>query len=144
MIRRAVVVLVAALIGAAVLGPAGAAADPTLDLENMSIAKAQAMMDAGELTAVQLTRAYINRINALNQRGPSLNAVRTLNPNALADAAVIDNERAHGIIRGPLEGVPMIVKDNIDVAGLPTTAGDVALANSIPSQDSPIVARLRA
>src|SRR3954452_7837886 len=97
------------------------------DLETMSGAKAETLMASGQMTSVELTKAYIARIGLLNQSGPSLNAVRVLNPHALEEAAQLDSERAHGTIRGPLEGIPVIVKDNIDVAGMPTAAGDVAL-----------------
>ncbi len=120
------------------------AADPSLDLERLSVADARTMMAAGELTSVQLTRAYINRIAATNTRGPGINAIRMLNPRALQDAAQLDLERATGHVRGPLHGIPVIVKDNLDAAGLPTTAGSVALENSIPDRDSAVVAKLRA
>src|SRR4051794_1240480 len=123
--------------------PAARAADPPLDLERLSVADMQSKMAAGQLTSVQLTRAYINRIAAVNARGPGINAVRILNPQALTDAALSDLGRATGHVRGPLEGVPVLVKDNTDVAGLPTTAGSVALQNSIPSKDSTVVANLR-
>src|SRR3954454_11876312 len=120
------------------------AADPPLDLERLTVADLSAKMAAGQLTSVQLTRAYINRIAATNARGPGLNAVRITNPRALSDAALRDLERATGHVRGPLHGVPVLVKDNLDVAGLPTTAGNVALQNSVPDKDSTVVARLRA
>src|SRR6478735_2167059 len=120
------------------------AADPPLDLERLTVADAGSKMAAGQLTSVQLTRAYINRIAATNARGPGLNAVRVLNPRALTDASLLDLERATGKVRGPLHGVPVLVKDNLDVAGLPTTAGSVALQNSIPDRDSGVVAKLRA
>src|SRR3954470_16566254 len=100
-------------------------------------------MAAGQLTSVQLTRAYINRIAAVNSRGPGLNAVRITNPRALSDASLLDLERTTGKLRGPLHGVPVLVKDNLDVAGLPTTAGNVALANNVPDKDSTVVANLR-
>src|SRR5690242_1254308 len=134
--------LCAGLVAAAV--PARAAADPALDLENLTVARMQQQMAAGQLTSVQLTRAYLNRIARVNSRGPGLNAVRILNPRALQDAAVLDLERATGHVRGPLHGIPVLVKDNLDVAGLPTAAGDVALQNSIPARDSTVVAKLRA
>ena len=121
-----------------------AAADPTLDLERITVAELTSKMAAGELTSVQATRAYINRVAATNARGPGLNAVRILNPRALSDASLLDLERATGHVRGPLHGVPVLVKDNLDVAGLPTTAGNVALQNSIPQRDSFVVAKLRA
>src|SRR3954467_1947534 len=126
-----------------VVAPANAA-DPALDLERLTVSDAQTQMAAGQLTSVQLTRAYINRIAATNTRGPGLNAVRLLNPRALQDAAQLDLERATGHVRGPLHGVPVLVKDNLDAAGLPTTSGSVALQNSGPSRDSTVVARLRA
>ena len=118
------------------------AADPPLDLERLTVAEAGSKMAAGQLTSVQLTRAYINRIAATNARGPGFNAVRIVNPRALTDASLLDLERATGKVRGPLHGVPVLVKDNLDVAGLPTTAGNVALQNSVPDKDSTVVARL--
>ena len=124
-------------------GPAAATAAPP-DLERVTVAELQSQMAAGQLTSVQLTRAYIDRIAAVNARGPGLNAVRTLNPRALTDASLLDLERATGRLRGPLHGVPVLVKDNLDVAGLPTTAGTVALQNSVPDRDSTVVAKLRA
>src|SRR6476646_7926562 len=105
------------------LGAAPAYAAPP-DLDTMTVAKAESLMASGQLSSVELTKAYIARIGLLNQSGPSLNAVRALNPRALQEAAQADYDRANGVIRGPLEGIPVIVKDNIDVAGMPTTAGD--------------------
>ena len=122
--------------------PGASAAVP--DLERVTVAELQTQMAAGQLTSVQLTRAYIDRIAAVNARGPGLNAVRVTNPRALTDASLLDLERATGRLRGPLHGVPVLVKDNLDVAGLPTTAGSVALQNSVPDRDSTVVAKLRA
>ncbi|HET6549865.1 MAG TPA: amidase family protein, partial [Solirubrobacter sp.] len=126
------------------VGAAPAAADPPLDLERLTVAEIQSKMAAGQLTSVELTRAYIDRIAAVNARGPGLNAVRIVNPRALQDASLLDLERATGHVRGPLHGVPVLVKDNLDVAGLPTTAGNVALQHSVPDRDSAVVANLRA
>src|SRR5690242_11577654 len=134
--------LCAGLVAAA--APARALADPALDLENLTVAQMQQQMAAGQLTSVQLTRAYLNRIAAVNSRGPGLNAVRILNPHALQDAAQLDLERATGHVRGPLHGIPVLVKDNLDVAGLPTAVGNVALQHNVPDRDSTVVARLRA
>ncbi len=128
---------------ACALGSAGTARAADLDLEAVTVPQLQQQLQSGELTSVQLTRAYINRIAALNHRGPGLNAVRILNPSALTDAALSDYARRHGQNRGPMMGVPVLLKDNIDVAGLPTTAGAVALESSIPKTDSPLVAALR-
>ena len=101
-----------------------------VDLESLTVAGAQELMDAGTLTSVELTQAYLDRIAALNSRGPGLNAVRILNPDALPEAAAADTQRAQGHDLGPLHGIPVLVKDNIDAAGLPTTAGAVALEQS--------------
>ena len=101
-------------------------------------------MTAGSLSAVNLTKAYLQRIALTNTEGPAINAVRSLNPKALEEAAARDAERAAGTVRGPLHGIPVIVKDNLDAAGIATTAGSVALENSIPDRDSTVVAKLRA
>ena len=110
-------------------------------LETATVSDLQARMTAGTLNAVTLTKAYMERIARTNTEGPSLNAVRLINPKALAEAAAMDAERAAGHTRGPLHGIPVLVKDNLDAAGLPTTAGSVALENSIPDKDSPVVAQ---
>ena len=110
----------------------------TLDfpLETATVADLQPRMTAGTLSATQLTKAYLQRIALTNTEGPSINAVRLLNPKALEEAAKADAERAAGTVRGPLHGIPVLVKDNLDAAGLPTTAGSVALENSVPDKDS--------
>ena len=115
-----------------------------VDLEALTVARAQQLMNAGALTSVELTQLYLDRIAALNSRGPGLNAVRILNPDALDAAAAADERRAQGHDLGPLMGIPVLLKDNIDVTGLPTTAGAVALEHSLPPEDSTVAARLRA
>ena len=96
-------------------------------------------MDTHKLTSVQLTQFYLHRIQKLN---PALNAVITTSPTALADARAADKARRQGDDR-PLLGIPIIVKDNINTTGMPTTAGSWALAGSSPS-DAFIVQQLRA
>ena len=91
-----------------------------LDLETAGVAAVTAAMASGATTSVALVEAYLDRIATLN---PLVNAIRCLAPDALERAAALDAERAEGRVRGPLHGVPVLVKDNIDVAGLPTTAG---------------------
>ena len=99
------------------VGPQTAhAADPALDLERLTVSELQQKLAAGEVTSVQVTRACINRIAAVNARGPGINAVRLINPSALQDAAVADLERATGHSRGPLQGIPVLVKDNLDLS----------------------------
>jgi amidase len=115
-----------------------------IDLETATIAQLQQSLATGKVTSKQLVAAYTQRIQLLNSRGPSLNAVRVLNPTAGDEAEQADRERAQGRLRGPLHGIPVLVKDNIDVAGLPTTAGALALENSRPPGDAFIVQRLRA
>jgi amidase len=114
-----------------------------LDLETATVAQLDRLMDAGQVSSEQLARAYIDRIHALSSQPPSLNAVRAINPDALAEARAADVIRRKGLPHGPLLGIPVLVKDNIDVAGMPTTAGSVALAGSRPATDAPLVAQLR-
>ncbi len=115
-----------------------------LDLGSASLLEVSAAMDSGRVTSARLVRAYLARIGALNSRGPSLNAVRGLNPDAAAQARALDRERRVSGPRGPLHGVPVLLKDNVDVAGLPTTAGSVALAGSVPDRDAFVTAQLEA
>ncbi|MEV4757512.1 amidase family protein [Micromonospora sp. NPDC049559] len=142
--------LATALLTVATLGPAGTtrAADRPgpfpLDLERTGILDLQRALAARRITSVELTRAYLDRVHALNSRGPSLNAVRAIAPDALDQARAADAARRSGRARGPLHGIPVLVKDNIDVRRMPTTAGALALARSYPSGDAFLVTRLRA
>lgn len=89
-------------------------------------------MASGRITSVSLTHAYLRRIEELDVGGPALNAVRCVNPAALEEAAAADARRAGGDAGGPLLGIPVLVKDNVDVLGMPTTACSVVLADSTP------------
>ncbi|WP_280389674.1 amidase family protein, partial [Nocardia wallacei] len=120
-------------------GPPSAPIDP----ERADIAGLQHAMRAGQITSAELVQTYLDRIRLLNDEGPRLNAIRMVNPDALRDAERLDAERRQGRVRGPLHGIPVLVKDNIDVAGLPTTAGALALRDSVPAEDSFLVRRLR-
>jgi amidase len=104
------------------------------------VAAMRRAMDAGETTSVALTSHFLSRIDELN---PVLHAVITIDPQAHAQAAASDERRARGGARGPLDGIPVLVKDNVQVAGMPTTAGSPALLDAQPP-DAFIVARLRA
>src|SRR5262249_4722870 len=115
----------------------------TLDLETATVAQLNQLLDSGRISSERLTQAYIDRIAALSSQAPALNAVRALNPRALAEARAADVTRERKLAHGPLLGIPVLLKDNIDVAGMPTTAGSVALARSRPSADAPLVAQLR-
>ncbi|HEY3797628.1 MAG TPA: amidase [Caulobacteraceae bacterium] len=115
------------------------------DLVERSIAHLGADMAAGVVTAEALARACIERIAAIDWDGPTLRSVIAVCPEALDEARALDAERAAGQVRGPLHGVPLLIKDNIEVAGaLPTTAGSLALAANVSGRDAPCVARLRA
>ena len=109
-----------------------------------SIATLQADMTSGAVTSEGLTRAYLDRIDAIDRSGPTLRSVLSINPNALEQARALDEERANGAIRGPLHGVPILLKDNIETKDpIPTTAGSLALKNNVTGRDAPVAARLR-
>src|SRR5690606_2439124 len=137
-----------ALAGAAALTPRSAHAAqsrvPAFAFEESTIATLQERMAEGALTARQLTEAYLARIAAVDRSGPRLNSVIEVNPDALAMAEACDRERTAGRVRGPLHGVPVLIKDNIDTADrMKTTAGSLALVDARPPRDAFIVERLR-
>ena len=114
-------------------------------LEEATLADLQSAMASGRMTARSITQQYIDRIHALDRTGPTLRAVLEINPDALAIADGLDRERKAGKLRGPLHGIPILIKDNIDTADrMTTTAGSYALAGSIALQDATIAAKLRA
>jgi amidase len=115
-----------------------------IDLQRTSIAALQQALTNRTITSQQLVTAYLERIALFDSQGPRLNAVRALAPDALAQATQLDQERLNNRVRGPLHGIPVLIKDNIDAVGLPTTAGAIALARSFPAQDAFLVTRLRA
>ena len=116
-----------------------------LDVEETTIAALQDGMTTGEWTARSVTEAYLARIEQLNLRGPALRALLETNPDALAIADELDRERRAQGPRGPMHGVPILLKDNIDTADrMPPTAGSLALSGWVPSEDSSAAARLRA
>jgi len=114
------------------------------DLIEVTIAELQARMAAGQLTAVELVREYKARIEAIDREGPKVNSVLELNPDAEAIAAALDEERSKKGPRGPLHGIPLLIKDNIDTHDrMHTTAGSLALLGSTPPLDATVAARLR-
>lgn len=115
-----------------------------VEVVELSVDQAQAAMAAGTCSSRSLTQAYLDRIASIDDAGPMLNAVIELNPRALDEAAALDRERAAGQVRGPLHGIPVLLKDNIDVVGLVNSAGSLALAEHRPAVDAFLVARLRA
>ncbi len=116
----------------------------SVDIVEADIATLSGRMRRGELSSVQLTQAYLDRIAAIDDAGPRLNAVIELNPEALTEAAARDASRANGDLRGPLHGIPVLLKDNIDATPMVNSAGSLALASHRPTTDAPLVAALRA
>lgn len=114
-----------------------------LEVMEASITDLQKALTEGRVTSRALVDAYLARIRAYDSRGPALTAIVVLNPSAAADAEGLDRERASGRVRGPLHGIPIIVKDNYDTAGLPTTAGSIALSGLVATSDSFQVKKLR-
>jgi amidase len=147
--HRGAIVFVAALLcatlsGPATSAPAGSAARP-FEVSGKSIAELAAAQQQGRVSSLQLVDAYLARIAHIDRTGPALHSVLALNPGARAQARALDRERATGHVRGPLHGIPLLVKDNIETADpMPTTAGSLALAGNRGGRDAPLVARLRA
>jgi amidase len=114
-----------------------------LEVTETTIPELQQAMSEGRVTAVQLVDAYLARIAAYDDQGPGLNAIIGLNPAAREDAARLDEERRDRGPRGPLHGIPVILKDNYDALGMPTTGGSIALTDHRPLADAFQVRRLR-
>jgi amidase len=115
------------------------------ELDEITISELQGGMESGRFTAQSLTQKYLERIDTMDKRGPSVNAIIEINPDAMAIARDMDRERKAKGARGPLHGVPVLIKDNIDTADrMMTTAGSLALVGSKPSKDSFVAQRLRA
>src|SRR5206468_1960444 len=139
------------LLLAALLAPAstfGQSATPTsipTKHSEATVARLQAETAAGSLTSEQLTQEYINRILALDQNGPGVNSVIELNPDALVMARNADALRRRGQVLGPLHGIPILLKDNIDTGDkMQTSAGSFALVGTPAVKDSTVAAKLRA
>ncbi len=146
--RRQFLQLAAAAGGAQTLAAQTQTSSPirmaTFEFEEATITTLQGAMESGAQTALSLTTAYLTRIDALNLKGPTLRAVLDVNPDALAIARALDRERQEKGPRGPLHGIPLMVKDNIDTHDkMTTTAGSLALLGSIPPRDAFVVQQLR-
>ena len=115
----------------------------TIDIMDATAASLTEEMEKGNVTSEQLVQMYIDRIQAYDKK-KKLNSIISINPNALEEAQALDEERAAGTVRGPLHGIPIVVKDNYDVAGTATTGGSLALANFISEKDAFTVQKLKA
>ena len=148
--RRLVLLLALSVLAACKPAPTpppatpGASTAPALDVAELSATDARKKLEAGELTSRALTQAYLDRIASVDKAGPTLNSVIELNPDALKEADAMDAERKAGKVRGPLHGIPVLLKDNIDAVGMANSAGSLAMADNRPTKDAFIVARLRA
>ncbi len=134
-IPTALALAVSLLLGST--APAG-----TLNIETATIADVNNAFADG-LTAEQLLAAYLKRIDAYDKKGPTINTVITMNPKAMSEAKARDAERKAGKVRGPLHGIPIVLKDNFDTFDLPTTGGSQLLEGSIPPDDAFVVKKLR-
>lgn len=116
----------------------------TFDLQTATIADINAAIDAGALTSEKLVQMYLKRIDAYDKRGPKINSVITMNRQALEEARALDAERKEKGRRSELHGIPVVIKDLIDMQGFPTTAGFKPFGSPIPEKDAALVARLKA
>ena len=114
-----------------------------MNLLDSPIESLQQAMNSGSLTAVQLTQYYLDRIAAYDQQGPGLNSIRVLNDDALKQAAALDDERNRQGARSMLHGIPILVKDNYETKGMPTTVGSVLFKGFAPDRDAHLVSKLK-
>jgi amidase len=137
---RVALILISALLGPSLAQACGAAAKPgELDLTAATLPALQRALAENKTTSVALAEAYLARIADCNDK---LRAIISTNTHALHEAAQLDRERKAGKLRGPLHGVPVIIKDNIDLAGAVTTAGSLALTGNLRTRNAPLVDRL--
>lgn len=114
-----------------------------VDLHAATLADLRRALESGAVTSAQLVDAYVARIEAYDNAGPALNSVQAVHPEARAQAEALDAERAAGKVRGPLHGIPILLKDNVGTSDMPTTAGSIALADNVPPEDATLTKRLR-
>src|SRR5215470_12618138 len=128
-----------------VLGLAYTLEGATFPIEEATVAQLHSAYLAGQTTAREVTQAYLDRIAAYDKRGPYLNALITVNAHAVTDAEKLDATlKSTGKLVGPLHGIPVIVKDNIDTSDMPTSSGVALFKDFIPAKDAFNVGRLRA
>lgn len=141
----AVVAVVLMLTAASVTSSAAGTTGPPSNFNEFTVAHLESLMSSGQLTSVALTNYYVKRIAALDQEGPGVNSVIELNPDALTMAKAADDARAAGKVLGPLQGIPVLLKDNIDTGDrMQTSAGSFALVGNPATSDSTVAANLRA
>ncbi|MGC4071506.1 MAG: amidase family protein [Nibricoccus sp.] len=114
-----------------------------LNIETATIADLQTAFEKGTLTSEKLIQIYLARIEAYEKKGPAINSIIYLNPKALDEARALDAQRKAGKVRGPLHGIPVVLKDNFNTTDMPTTAGSQLLAGAIPPNDAFLTTKLR-
>ena len=119
------------------------ARQPDFDVLEQSISQLQEVMESGLVTSREITEQYLDRIEAFDQHGPVLNSIIAINQAALDEAEALDQERADTGARGPLHGIPIVLKDNYDIVGMPSSGGSIALADWFPPDDGFQVAKLK-
>src|SRR5262249_35764941 len=129
--------------GARIPVPTVGTARPVFPVVEKTVEQLQEAMTRGETTAEDIVREYLVRQTLFDRSGPTLRAMLALNPRAIPDARALDPERAPERVRSPFHGVPIAFKDNIDVLGLPTTGGSLALVDHRPRLDSKMAAGMR-
>src|ERR1051326_673020 len=126
------------------IGEASGSKVTSFELDELALTDLQDGLKSGKYTARSLAEKYLERINEIDRKGPALNSVIEVNPDAVAHADALDKERKEKGPRGPLHGIPILIKDNIDTAdGMATTAGSLALVGFKPAQDAFVVKQLR-
>ncbi len=128
--------------GAAALASCARSRGPQAETATLSISELAAGLHAGRWSAEQLARLYLQRIDSIDRRGPSLRSVLAVNPDAVKQAAELDRELKAKGPRSALHGIPILIKDNLDTSFMPTTAGSLALADWRPPKSAPVVQRL--
>jgi amidase len=141
--RRLLGVAPAVGVAVSLLAATGTSHATHFELADATVADINAAFDAGALTSEALISLYLARIEAYDKQGPKINCVITLNPDALKTARALDRERAEHGPRSPMHGIPVVLKDNIDTADMPTTGGSFVLAGAQPPDDGTAVRRLR-
>jgi Asp-tRNA(Asn)/Glu-tRNA(Gln) amidotransferase A subunit family amidase len=137
-------IVIAALVMLLVRGGTAAAQVKTFHLEEATINDVQTAYLSGATTATRLVQAYLDRIKAYDQAGSKLNVVISLNPRALQEAAALDEHlRKTRKFVGPLHGIPVLLKDNVNTKDMPTTGGSLTLAGYTPATDAAITQKLR-
>ena len=149
--RRTFQLEISALLGGSILLPLNScktADHPKIDLSTYDIAEVgistlRKLIDERQISIKDLTQLYLDRIQAIDVNGPALNSIIYVNPNAIERAETLDSQMKNKKAKGPLFGIPVILKDNIDTSDMPTTAGSRALDGSYPPRDAHITQLLR-